>query len=74
MRVYDICTLKECSKIELEKKLKMVQCNDDLTIKEKDANVDIIKFVLNGCVHNRRDDVLEDIKNGSADIDDIGLY
>lgn len=73
MRLYNEADLAECSKVELERKLAMVKCNDDLTRGEKDANIDLINFALCGGVHHTRQDVLEDIKAGEADIDDIGV-
>ena len=72
MRLYGEEDLVKCSKEELERKLEMVQVNEDLTDDEKDANIDLINFALNGGVHFSRKDVLEDIEAGKADTNDIG--
>jgi hypothetical protein len=61
--------LKLQSKEELNRKLAMVSVNEDLTLEERSANIDILNFVLNGCVHHTRFDVLRDIADCSADID-----
>ena len=53
--------LAKCSEKELESKLAMVKTNSELTDDEKDANIDLINFALNGGVHHTREDVLEDI-------------
>lgn len=59
---------------ELQRKLDMVKSNEDLTLEEKDKNIDLINFALNGGVHFSREDVLEDIKAGAADTSDMGGF
>ena len=71
LRVYDPLYLKSLSHSELKEKLDMVKCNDDLTIEEKEKNIDVLNFAITGFVNHTRDDVLRDIEMSSADIDDI---
>ena len=78
LRLYDADVLKALADkgkdgvAELERKLEMVKQSEDLNNEEKSKNIDLINFALNGGVHFTREDVHEDIKAGSADIDDIG--
>ena len=78
MRLYDEDVLKALAdkgvdgREELERKLSMVKCSEDLSEEEKSANIDLINFALNGGVQFTRKDVHEDIKAGAADISDIG--
>lgn len=69
MRLYSEVFLKEQSHDELHRKLAMVAVNDDLTLEERGKNIDLINFVLNGCVNNTRVDSHEDIKACQADLD-----
>lgn len=71
-RVYTHEQLKDCSKLELERKLNMVETSIALTQEEVVANRDMILFYMNGGVRGQRKDILRDIKAGEADIDDIG--
>jgi hypothetical protein len=71
LRLYNVDDLKLQSKAELNRKLSMVSVNEHLTIEERGKNIDILNFVLNGCVHHTRFDVLRDIAEQSADIDDF---
>jgi len=78
LRLYSAADLKVIAdkgaegKLELERKLAMVKTNEDLTQEEKDKNIDLINFALNGGVQHTRMDVLDDIKAGEADISDLG--
>jgi len=78
LRLYDESFLMELAnkgqdgKEELERKLAMVKCNEDLTNEEKDENIDRINYALNGGQKFTRKDVEEDIKAGAADTDDMG--
>jgi len=71
-RIHTDEQLKDCSKLELEKKLNMVNTSIDLSLDETRQNRDMINFYLNGGVRGRREDVVKDIKAGQADTDDIG--
>ena len=60
---------------ELEQKLaneKTISVPEDRTEEERTENIRRLEFALNGGVKNTREDVLEDIKAGSADISDMG--
>jgi hypothetical protein len=57
------------SKLESEKTMNVP---DDRTQEEKDKNIDMIEFALNGGVRNTRKDILEDIKAGLPDDIDKG--
>ena len=70
-RVYTDAQLKGCSKMELEAKLNLVNTSIALTPDEVVKNRDMILFYLNGGVRGVREDIIEDIKAGQADIDDI---
>lgn len=72
MRVYTDEQLENCSKLELKQKLNMVNTSNDLSRGEIDANVAIIEFHLNGGVHHPMKDVVEDIRAGQADTNDLG--
>lgn len=72
LRLYDEEVLANCSKLDLEKKLLMVETSNELTPEEVKQNRERINFALNGRVHYTREDVLEDIKAGEADISDMG--
>lgn len=78
LRLYNAHVLKALAekgavgKQELERKLEMVRSSDELTNDEKDKNIDLINFALGGGVHFARKDVIEDMKAGKADTDDIG--
>ena len=80
LRLYSESVLKAIAesgvdgRIELERKLDMVKCNDDLTDEEKAKNIDMLTVALNGGVKNTRFDILEDIKAGLPDDIDKGEY
>lgn len=80
LRLYDEAALKLIAakgaegKKELERKLDMVKTSIELTDEERSINIDRINFVLHGCVHHTKQEILDDIEAGSADIDDMGGY
>jgi len=72
MRVFTQEDLKDCSRMNLERKLNMVKTSADLTEKEIHLNVCEIELALNGGVHNPMSEVIKDIQAGESDISDIG--
>jgi len=72
MRVYTQEDLKDCSRMNLERKLNMVKTSVDLTEKEIRLNVNEIELALNGGVHCPMSEVIKDIQAGEPDISDIG--
>lgn len=72
LRLFNESDLAKCGKKDLERKLAMVETSIDLTPEEVKQNRERINFALNGRVHYIREDVLEDIKAGEADISDMG--
>jgi len=72
MRVFTQEDLKDCSRMNLERKLNMVKTSADLTEKEIHLNVCEIELALNGGVHNPISGVIKDIEAGEADTNDIG--
>jgi len=73
MRVHTKEQLKGLSKQALQLKLDMVNSSVDLTPAEIIANREVLTLALNNGVRFGIPEVLEDIKNGSADIDDLEL-
>jgi len=58
---------------EVHTLLSLIKCSD-ASDEEKDKCVKEIEVFLNGGVKHMRKDVLEDIKAGQADTDDIGVF
>jgi hypothetical protein len=73
VRVYTKEQLKGLSKKELQLKLDMVNSSIYLTDAEVIANRDMIQLALNNGVRYPIDEVMQDIKAGAADIDDMEL-
>ncbi|MDQ1340775.1 MAG: hypothetical protein QG567_1933 [Campylobacterota bacterium] len=71
MRIYTKEQLHGLSKQALQLKLDMVNASIALTREEVIANREVLTLALNNGVRFSIPDVLEDIKAGSADIDDI---
>ena len=67
MRMYN---LDNRTTRELIKLLDTVKSHNDLTVDEKTANIEAINSKLN-LSSKKREDVLKDIEDGSADISDI---
>jgi len=70
-RVYNLSDLQGNSKAELQRKIESVQTNGDLTVEEKDKNIDVLNIALNGGVRHTNKDALDLIKEVEPDIDDI---
>jgi len=71
MRIYTKEQLHGLSKQALQLKLDMVNTSIALTREEVVANREVLTLALNNGVRFSIENVLEDIKAGSADIDDI---
>jgi len=71
MRIYTKEQLHGLSKQALQLKLDMVNTSIALTREEVVANREVLTLALNNGVRFSIENVLEDIKSGSADIDDI---
>jgi len=71
MRIFTQEDLKDCSRMNLERKLNMVKTSADLTEKEIHLNVCEIELALNGGVHCPMSEVIKDIQAGEPDTDDI---
>lgn len=72
MRVFTQKDLKNCSRIDLERKLNMVKGSIDLSRKERDLNVAELEVALNGGVRNHMSKVILEIDASKADAGDIG--
>ena len=71
MRIYTKEQLHGLSKQALQLKLDMVNTSIALTREEVIANREVLTLALNNGVRFSIENVLEDIKSGSADVDDI---
>ena len=78
LRLYSESVLKALAdsrhegRMELESKLAMVKSSKDLTDEEKDKNIDMITFALNGGAKYPNFAVLKDIEAGLPDDIDKG--
>lgn len=73
MRIYTKEQLRGLSKQALQLKLDMVNTSIALTREEVIANRAILELALNNGVRYPIDNVIEDIKAGMADIDDLEI-
>jgi len=71
MRVFTDEQLQDCSKQNLERKLDMVKCSDELTREEQKQNIAKIEYYLNGKAYFTPSEVMDDIIAGRADDNDI---
>ena len=71
MRIYTLKDLQGRSKTELKRLVESVQTNDDLTIEEKDKNIDVLNIALKGGVRYTNKEALELIKAVEPDISDM---
>ena len=74
MRVYTLKDLQGRSKIELERLVESVQTNNDLTIEEKDKNIDVLNIALNGGVKYTNKEEMNLIKAVELDKSDREGY
>ena len=58
-RIYTLKALQGRSKIELERLKENVQTHPDLTLQEKDKNIDVLNIALNGGVRYANQDALD---------------
>lgn len=73
MRVYTGEQPRGLSKQQLQLKLDMVDSSMDLTDEEVIANREMIHLFMNNGVRHPLPEVMEDIKAGAADIDDLEM-
>lgn len=70
-RVYTLKALQGRSKEELQRLKENVQTNNDLTLDEKDKNIDVLSIALNGGVKYTNKDALDLIDEVKPDTSDM---
>jgi len=73
MRVYKESKVQDMSNKERLKALDLVKTSPDLTLEEKNANIKLLESYINGVVLDKKDQILRDLEEGSADISDMGM-
>ena len=71
MRVYTLKDLQGRSKETLERLKESVQTSNDLTIEEKDKNIDVLNIALNGGVRYTNKQAMELIEAVLPDTSDM---
>jgi len=72
MRVYNEDKVRDMTYDEKMNALNLVKTNPDLTLEEKEANIDLIESHLAGVLHSKHGQIMKDIEDGMADISDMG--
>lgn len=73
MKVYSNSVLENMSSLQLDNALAMVQLSDDLTLEEKEENIEKINFFIRGGVVAKSVKLLNDIQAGQPDMNDFNF-